>query len=319
MEDENPELQNLIAPQRPAWMQLFFLVGMAMLGVIVAAGLGAVILKMAGGIELKDVFGALTDDMSKLAGNTKFIFSLKILQLCSSIGTFLLPAVALAYWCRQSPGKFLRIGFQPNILPVLAAMIAIVAIMPLTSYVYDWNMQIPLPDSLPALKKWLADSQKENDQLTSLFLMMPNVGSLFFNLVVIALIPAVAEEFLFRGALQKIFQQMFRSGHAAVWVTAIIFSAIHGQFLGFFPRILLGALLGYLFFFSGNLWYSVFAHMMNNGLQVLLIYLFQSKLISYNIDNNELPPLWIMLTCTLVSVGLIYFFILKTKKEKSIG
>jgi membrane protease YdiL (CAAX protease family) len=90
----------------------------------------------------------------------------------------------------------------------------------------------------------------------------------------IALIPALGEEFLFRGTVQRIFAEWFRSEHLAIWAAALLFSLMHYQFLGLIPRVMLGALFGYLFAWTGSIWVAVLAHFVNNGLAVVYYYCF---------------------------------------------
>ena len=54
------------------------------------------------------------------------------------------------------------------------------------------------------------------------------------------MIPAIGEELLFRGAVQRLFLRWVRNPHVAIWVTGTLFSFIHFQFYGFLPRMVLG-------------------------------------------------------------------------------
>jgi hypothetical protein len=73
--------------------------------------------------------------------------------------------------------------------------------------------------------------------------------------------------------------------HVAIWITAILFSALHAQYFGFIPRMVLGAVLGYLFYFTNNLWIPIFAHFVNNGMAVIMAYLIQHDVISEDIEK----------------------------------
>jgi membrane protease YdiL (CAAX protease family) len=96
---------------------------------------------------------------------------------------------------------------------------------------------------------------------------------MWLNIMIIAVLPAISEELIFRGVFQKIFQNIFRSGHLAVWFTSFLFSAIHLQFYGFLPRFILGLIFGYLFLWSRNLWFPVIAHFINNAVPAAGTYL----------------------------------------------
>ncbi len=94
----------------------------------------------------------------------------------------------------------------------------------------------------------------------------------------------------------------------AVWVTGAIFSALHLEFFGFLPRMMLGVVLGYIFLWSGNLWYSIVGHMVNNGLAVIAYYLYQAKIVSYNPDSNDTVPGWFILAGTVLFIGLLFLY-----------
>ena len=92
------------------------------------------------------------------------------------------------------------------------------------------------------------------------------------SLVIIALLPAVFEEMLFRGSLQPVFISVTRNAFAGILITSILFSAIHLSYYGFLPRLALGLIIGYISYFSKNLWLSVITHFLYNGFGVTQIY-----------------------------------------------
>jgi len=126
---------------------------------------------------------------------------------------------------------------------------------------------------------------------------------LIFNVFLIGIIPGIGEELIFRGLIQRNIRKIIENPIAAIWITAVIFSAFHFQFQGFIPRLLLGALLGYLYYWTNNLWVPIIAHAFNNGIQVIMQYLYSEEISSVNIDDMESVPAWV----ALVSVGIIYF------------
>jgi hypothetical protein len=127
-------------------------------------------------------------------------------------------------------------------------------------------------------------------------------------MVVIGIIPAVGEEFLFRGLIQNQLQSLTRNAHWAIWITGILFSTIHIQFYGFVPRMLLGVLFGYMYVWSGNLIYPMLAHFANNGFQVVMLYLYKSEFTSFNIDETDTVPWTVFFTSAMISIVLILYF-----------
>jgi hypothetical protein len=127
-------------------------------------------------------------------------------------------------------------------------------------------------------------------------------------LTVIAIVPAIGEEFLFRGIVQNLLLNVSRNIHLSIWISAFLFSAIHFQFFGFVPRMLLGALFGYLYFWSGNLLYPIAAHFINNGFTLLMIYLFRSDVINFDIESTESVPITTVLIFGVITTALLYYF-----------
>lgn len=147
--------------------------------------------------------------------------------------------------------------------------------------------------------------------LTEKFLTMETFGAFLFNMLLIGIVPAVGEELLFRGSIQTLLHKWFKNKHVAVIVAAFIFSFFHFQFYGLLPRWILGILLGYLYVWSGNIWYPIWGHFLNNGMQVLLLYIGQIP--QEEITNQELPviDLTFLLSVgagTIALVALCYFY-----------
>ncbi|OON70838.1 CPBP family intramembrane glutamic endopeptidase [Hymenobacter sp. CRA2] len=202
-----------------------------------------------------------------------------------------------------------NLALRPATAPwLLAAMALIIVSVPAMSVLIAWNADLHLP---PALYSWERAARLYEDQAQTLttFLTRFNTPSRFLvALIVVAVIPAIAEELTFRGVVLRQLARWTHSVHWGVWLSAIVFSAIHVQFFGFFPRMLLGVVLGYLFAWSGNIRVSMAAHFAQNAFQLLLIYLQQRGAISFDADSNEsLPWHWALLSL-LLTAGLLYWF-----------
>lgn len=213
-----------------------------------------------------------------ITGGAQDVASLKLLQLLQPIGTFVIPTLLLAYLCSAQPLRSLRLTsgarWQAWVLVPIMMLIASPGIN-LLSYL---NQQMHLPACLAGVEAWMQQMEDAAMLTTELFVRADTVGVLFFNIFLMALMPALGEELCFRGTLQNMIlrtnSQPVSSArmHMAIWLTAIVFSAVHMQFFGFIPRMLLGALLGYLVLYSGSLWLSMEAHFTNNLIAVLSYY-----------------------------------------------
>ena len=212
-------------------------------------------------------------------------------------------ASALGYrWAEYFSPRRLGSGWWP-----LAAAVLIVVVLPLMSVIIAWNAGAHFPGFLHGFEEWARSSEDRAGVLTK-FLTKFNTGARFaVGVVVIALVPAVAEELFFRGVIQKNLVRWF-SPHVGVWLGAAIFSAIHMQFFGFVPRFVLGLVLGYLYLWSGNILVSMAAHFTQNAFQLLLLYATQRGLFGWDFDpdSNAALPLGLVLPSALLSAGLLY-------------
>ena len=241
-------------------------------------------------------------------GNLVDIGSLKLMQLIQSIGIFVLPPFVLAYLCSNNTTEFLHFDRQINLLVILFVVLFMILIVPFINLSGDLNQRLVLPKALAGLESMMKAYESQATQLTEKLLNVHNLPALFFNIFLIAIIPALGEELFFRGAIQGVLQQKINA-KAAIWITAIVFSAIHFQFYGFVPRMLLGAFLGYLLVWSGNLWLSIAAHFTNNVLAIIFYYMKTNGYKIFDIDTiGTGDTLWIGCLSGLFAVFGFYFF-----------
>ena len=238
--------------------------------------------------------------------------SLKWLQLAQTMGTFLIPPILCAWiWDeKHQPFTWLHLdkGMDGRLI-LLAIGIMIVAI-PAINLLADLNSKIELPESLDFIEQKLKAFEAQAALLTERFLQADNGWQLMLNIGLMALLPALAEELSFRGTLQ----QILGNKHVAIWVTAVIFSAIHMQFYGFIPRMLMGAMFGYVFVWSGSLWVPITMHFVNNTLAVLAYHIFGTET-SYADTIGAGATWWLgVLSLILTSLGLLIFY-RRTRKQ----
>ncbi len=209
-------------------------------------------------------------------GTTESIAVLKYYQAMSSIGLFIVPAIIFAWFFSNRAIHNLTGLFSSDLhySGILVTLLMTLCLLPLIDLVGYWNMQMQLPDFLSGLEEWMRNMEEAGKIITEKFTKVDTLGGLMINLLVIAVLPALGEEMLFRGSLQPVLNRWLKNPHLAVWITAIIFSGIHFQFFGFIPRVILGAFMGYLLVWSRNLWYPIIAHFINNSLGVILYYFY---------------------------------------------
>jgi len=230
---------------------------------------------------------------------------LKLMQFFSGIGLFITPTLLYAY-LTNFDFKFAKPNRQNTILVIAIMML----ITPFIGILLEWNMMIPFPE-------WVSSFDNDSEKIVEAFIKMNHLGDLFFNLLVIAIVPAIGEELLFRGYLQQKFGNWLGNPHTSILITAFLFSAIHFHFQGMIPRFVLGVLLGYLFYWSKTLWLPIIAHFVNNAQAVILSYpSFKIDSAAYSISpESSVDPMLGLFSFMSVSL-LLYLLYQNTSIKK---
>jgi membrane protease YdiL (CAAX protease family) len=204
----------------------------------------------------------------------EYIGLMRFLQVLYSTGLFLLPALLAGFLIQKNTWNYLRADRNIQLSLLILVILLMLVSIPWINYLGYLNEKLSLPERWSELMEKIRQSDEQSWELMKSYLSTDNIWGLLFNVFMIALIPAVGEEFLFRGVLQRIFREWFRNGHLAVWLAGVLFSLAHYQFLGFMPRIILGVLFGYIFLWTGNIWFPVIAHFVNNAVGVIYYFLY---------------------------------------------
>jgi uncharacterized protein len=222
---------------------------------------------------------------------------MKIIQALSSILIFFLPAFVFALIVYGGKAtSFLGLKPAPLKPMYILAIVLIIVAFPFVFWLGEVNQLIPLP-------KWMGDLEHEATKQMQQFLKADNIGVVFLNVLIIALLPAICEEVCFRGALQRIMIHITRNAWIGIIVTSILFSALHLQFQGFLPRMFLGIILGAIYWYSGSLWPSILAHFVNNAIQVIVV-----SYAPHYIEKNPPVPIFLAGFSALLIWGLLYVF-----------
>ncbi len=286
---------------KPA-IKFFWLLFLVVLSALIFSVLGLVAGKLFFHRDLSSLVVMLSQPENETAKSFLYIF-----QLINQIGVFILPPLLFAYLFSTNSSRYLKISPTPTLRLLLLAGVSIFAILPFINWLTEINAHMIFPDALAGIGEWMKAKEVQADMLTQIFLSVKSPGRLALNLLVIALVPAVGEELLFRGLLQRLLGEWTRNIHAGVILTAFIFSAIHLQFFGFLPRFLLGLMLGYLLEITQSLWVPVFAHFVNNATFVILFYLHFNGFITTKIDDfGSSHNYFVIVFSLLVTVGLFY-------------
>ncbi len=253
------------------------------------------------------------------AYGTTGIAMMKFTQAFASLGLFVLPPLIYARLIGEKPKHFLMVAERPSIPFLAFASFLMIVQLPWINALGIWNNSIEWGGMFRSVYDSMRAQEDAAAELIGQFLYMPGLVDLFQTLVIVALIPAIGEELLFRGVVQPMLSEK-RGAHFGVWVTAFVFSFIHFQFFGFFPRLLLGVMLGYLAVWSGSLWYSITAHFTNNALAVIGYFTYQHGWIASNPDEwgtGENSLLWVCLSLIFGIVSFLAFYKFAKRQRQS--
>lgn len=270
------------------------LLGLCLLGAMLGGGLGLVA-GWAQGLDVQSVMSGLSEKSSEPERHFARLF-----MGLNHLFMFCVPGFLTAwFFYRNRTTEWLRLDRNPELLAVGLGIIWLLVSLPLVAFSYKINQWIPLPEWAVSMEDSTADALKS-------LLKMENGWELAGNLLIIAVLPAIGEEVIFRGIVQQQLMRRLANPHVAIWLAAAIFSTIHFQFEGFLPRMVLGAVLGYLFFWTKNLWVPIAAHLFNNGIQVAGQYFFSEKMEAVDIEKDIDLPVW-----AVVGSGLLVWFLAK--------
>lgn len=292
---------------RPLWLvyigRMLILTGM----VLVFGGIGATLSNyLCKWFFDVNIFGL---DISAIdPENSNVVHALQLFQtLSGGIGLFLIPAFLFPQVIHYTVDSMLMVTFKPGWKQLVLALVAILVSVPLISGLYQLNLGIRFPEFLKDWETGLRAMEKQAEQLTKIFVHADSTSDLFLNLFVVALVPAICEEFFFRGILLQYTRFISGSTWLSIIVSAVVFSAFHGQFFGFLPRLVLGIMLGYMFMNSGSIWVPVAAHFLNNAMAVLVVY-FEKDLSALAVfqETYQFAWYWVILSGGLAWVSCWY-------------
>lgn len=256
-----------------------------------------------------DVSTVLTEKNATFS--TKLVAEFKLAQLTASIVSFVFPALLFGYY--SSPNALPYIGLQKKVSPVLlaAAFLLLFTIIPFIGWLGEINAHV----KLGSMQKSLLEMEAQYNRIMTIFLQMKSPGDLFVNLFIMALLPAIAEELFFRGALQKVLLRLSHQPWIAILVSSLVFALLHGTFFKFIPIFTIGLLLGTVYYITRNIWYTIIIHFLNNAVAVLAIYFAPDNEFLRKFAYDNIPvPVYGALISFAVGIGIIFF--IKRKSDE---
>ena len=284
------------------------IIGMLLLGIVFG------IVQFAAGYDIMTMMQGLSESSTVAERNMA-----RVAQGISHIFMFLVPAlVALVFYQngRRNAGfshfswtSDLNWNTAPKFNWLVLGFFLLLVSLPFVHYSYGLNKGLPLPD-------WMRNSEADINAALKGFLKMDGIGELLLNVFIVAVLPAIGEELLFRGVIQKQFMRKM-SPWVSIILAGALFSAIHMQFEGFLPRWIMGIVLGWLFWKSQNIWVPIVAHFLNNGLQVLGSYFYSEETELFNVDEEMEVSVWLGLGSLVLTIALMHYsnFFLKQRDQ----
>ncbi len=236
----------------------------------------------------------------------------KLAQAFLTIMLFIMPSVLVAVLSKRRVLEYLQMDSFPTFASIFLSIGIIILGAPLINLSAEINALIKNIDGLSEVYSWMHEKEKQLEEISINLLSGKNLFDLLINLIVLALLPALGEEMLFRGVIQRFLIKITKISHIGIIITAFLFSAIHFQFLTFLPRFILGLYLGYIFYWSGCLWVPILAHFANNATIVFLYYFIEQKEILEKVENigasEHIQWVPVFISATLVISGLYLFY-----------
>ncbi|MCU0318006.1 MAG: CPBP family intramembrane metalloprotease [Amoebophilaceae bacterium] len=229
---------------------------------------------------------------------------LLMLQAIVSSSAFIVAPLLYLYVFMQQRVQTLFPWNQRYSVPLLLTLGLVLVFMVINTWFIQWNAVITLPHWLKTFEIWAQEKEAALQKITTLLTTFRSLEELGGAIVVIGVIPAIGEELLFRGLVQKICHELTSNIHLAIGISAFIFSAIHLQFYGFLPRFLLGTLFGYIYWWTKDLLFPIAAHFFNNAFTLIILFLHQRGLIEQDIVTLQAPSMPVFMFCVVMAITL---------------
>ncbi len=244
--------------------------------------------------------------MAVIIGQEVTTLKLRVATVLQDIMVFIAPALVTAIMLTRYPARFLEIDRRLPVRTLIMAVITMIVAIPAINRVVAWNESVTFPASMSGFEMQLRQYEENAAAMVNLLMGGDSIGNLILSMLIVGVLAGFSEELFFRGTLQRLLTPSRGMAHVAIWVTAFIFSAVHVQFFGFIPRLLLGAFFGYLLWWSGNLWLPIIIHAFNNCIVVYTQWGITRGILSPVFDKIGSDSWWWVASSVVMTVIAIY-------------
>jgi membrane protease YdiL (CAAX protease family) len=290
--------------ENPAASSLLIIIGLFLVGFLFVGSIIQILVMLAAGASLQDMIGSKVDFTQLPNAWISMILGQGLSSFMGFIGT------AWLYWRIIEKKEWKDLNFKPlPQLQVFGMVVLIeIAFMGFNGWLQEINQNIVFPEALKDLETMLKGMEDKLAEATKFFTDFTSFWQFLLAFVVIAVIAGIGEELIFRGLIMRKLFLGTKNIHVAIWVAGFIFAAIHFQFYGILPRMMLGVVFGYLYYWTGNIWVPIFAHIFNNGLAITVMYLYNLKIIKTDLEKMDDVPMSIVIFSFMATIGLMFLF-----------
>ncbi len=292
-----------------AWYKLIFVLFLVFTFFLVTALLGILAIKMFYHVSLSEIM-FIIENPSK-----ENIAVIKFMQAFQTIGIFIIPATIAAAFMHTNSSQFLFLKKQPYLISTVIVILSMIACIPVINFAAAINARLDLPETMNLIEEKIQQLRDNYNYLTGLFLESTSFKGFLANVLIMAALPAIGEELLFRGIFQRLFTDWTKNVHIGIIIAAFLFSFFHFEFYGFLPRFLLGILFGYFLAWTSSLWIPILAHFINNFVIVAYFYFIPSSAESSALDQIGTKA-DIFLIISIIAVSLLITGLYYTEKLK---
>jgi len=263
----------------------------------------------------QDVTAALSGSLD----NQNQINILKMFQVLNQLAMFIIPPFSLYLIIRKTKHNYLNLNILPDISIFFALTLLFIFSLPIIQATMAFNQKMVLPEAMSSIETWMKDKELIAEEITIKFLNVDSFSGFIFNIIMMALLPAIGEELVFRGLLMRWFSKSINNIHIIIIITAFLFSAIHMQFFGFLPRFLLGIILGYSYYWTKSLWAPIWLHFINNATTVGVFYWVHKSHSDINPDDvGNVDGYGYLLIASIAMGGILYWIYKNRNLEREI-
>ncbi len=290
--------------ENPAASSVLIILGLFLVNFLVLGGLIQLVTVLAAGVSL-EVMMKGGEDLRKIPNAwLGMIIGQGLGSFAGFVGT------AWLYWRVIEKKQWSDLNFQslPPIRIFFMVLLIEVSFMGFNGWLQELNQNFVFPESMKGLETALKSMEDKLAETTRFFTSFTSLWQFLLAFVVIAVIAGVGEELVFRGLLMRKLFMGTKNIHVAIWLSGFIFAVIHFQFYGILPRMMLGVLFGYLYYWTGNIWVPIAAHIFNNGLAIIIMYLYNLKIVKTDLENLDHMPTPIVIFSLIATAGLLFLF-----------